>query len=62
MENIHVLYIPLRSSHTGNQMALVAAKVIVEVCVKDWERKLIVISTYGACNMTGNYYGAVPRL
>lgn len=62
MENIHLLAIPLRSSHTGEQMALFVAKGMEEVCGKVWNHKLIGISTDGESNMTGKYSGTVTRL
>jgi hypothetical protein len=59
---VHLIAIPLRTSHTGSQMAQLVDKVMVELCGNDWKANLIGISTDGARNMTGKWRGAVTLL
>jgi hypothetical protein len=62
IENVHLIAIPLRTSHTGSQMAQLVDKVMVELCGNDWKANLIGISTDGARNMTEKWRVTVTLL
>jgi hypothetical protein len=62
VENVHIVAIPPRASHTGLEMTQVMAKVMLEVGGEYWREKIVGIATEGARNMTGRHSGAVTRM
>lgn len=62
IENVHLLAIPFRSKHTGENIAISVASLLEAVVGEDWSQKVIGISTDGAASMVGRVSGAVTRL
>ena len=62
IQNVHVIAIPLRVRHTGENMALSVARLLEEMLGVDWTEKLVGISSDGAALMVGRISGTVTRL
>jgi hypothetical protein len=62
IENLHLLAIPLRESHTCLGMAKPVHSFTKVLCGESWKSKLFGICTDGAGNMTGRESGAVTHL
>ena len=60
--NVHILAIPLRARHTGENMALAVARLFESLLGNDWTNKLVGLSSDGAASMVGRISGAVTRL
>lgn len=61
LHNFHVVAIPMRDVHTGENMAELITG-FLEVLCPSWKIKLIGISSDGASSMTGRISGCVTRI
>lgn len=62
LQNVHALAIPLRSRHTGENMAMCVARLLEALIGNGWTDKLVGLSSDGAASMVGRISGAVTRL
>ena len=62
IHNFHLLAIPLRVRHTGENMALSVVRLLEGMLGGDWSDKMVGNSSDGAASMVGRVSGAVTRI
>jgi hypothetical protein len=61
MHNFHLVALPMRGRHTGENMFLLISEFLDVIC-SSWRSKLIGIATDGTSSMTGRVSGVVSRI
>ena len=61
VHNFHLLALPIKGSHTGQQMFEMTQKVLDVIC-PGWKNALIGVASDGARNMTGRHSGVITYL